>query len=301
MGMEINTIESHLTFVNGWLTGGTDPGDGSVECGDGTGCPLKVKITELSEMFFGVQDARFDAGLAHSVTFPWATGEFYFTANDPEVSYFSQLDFDVGLGTEHSIIIQRSRVDLDSVNLTEEFQIWDEDTLTPSFPMSGGSWTFENGFTHYAQLVAVNSLSSVPGYYTPYGYLVGLTNVYPAIIELGFTGRVGVVNTPADGNFDPFHPGNELWVEMRFMSYYHDGIAVDVQAYSSEVESGGALISGIELSFVMACGTPTCKLYGASGYPHGGSGYKLRATKWWPYAKGSPSTPFWDNNTGQQL
>jgi hypothetical protein len=58
-------------FVRGWLTGGTDPGDGSVECGDGmlypmevTGATVQEKLRKIAEIWYRVDDAEFTQGVA---------------------------------------------------------------------------------------------------------------------------------------------------------------------------------------------------------------------------------------------
>jgi len=64
---DASAFEPRLRFVKGWVTGGTDPEDGSVECGDGTRFPLEVTVEQMMEIHFRVKDAKFTAG-AMSVT-----------------------------------------------------------------------------------------------------------------------------------------------------------------------------------------------------------------------------------------
>lgn len=69
MAEAVFTREKRFQFVKGWLTGGTDPGDGSVECGDGTRFAMRVvapigktKQGILAEIFYRVKTASWTGG-----------------------------------------------------------------------------------------------------------------------------------------------------------------------------------------------------------------------------------------------
>ena len=64
MSAGIYTNDLRFAFVNGWLTGGTDPADGSVECGPGTAFPMEVTLDQVAEIFYRVKDAWFTGGSA---------------------------------------------------------------------------------------------------------------------------------------------------------------------------------------------------------------------------------------------
>jgi len=61
-GIFSTPIEPRIGFAKGWLTGGTDPADGSVECGDGTEYPLAVTADQLCEIMYRVRDVKITSG-----------------------------------------------------------------------------------------------------------------------------------------------------------------------------------------------------------------------------------------------
>jgi hypothetical protein len=74
------------------VTGGTDPADGSVECGDGTDYPMLVTLDQLAEIMYRVRKAKITTG--------------GFTANGL-LQYYRPLSFDVPEFThEHTVTAQ---------------------------------------------------------------------------------------------------------------------------------------------------------------------------------------------------
>ena len=71
MSNGVFTRDKRFKWVKGWLTGGTDPADGSVECGDGTAFPMLVTPDQLAEIMYRVRDTS-------------VTGEVVFTTRFPE-------------------------------------------------------------------------------------------------------------------------------------------------------------------------------------------------------------------------
>jgi len=59
---QVSLCEPRVKFVKGWLTGGTDPADGSVECGDGTAYPIEVTPNQLQKIFYRVRDSEWTGG-----------------------------------------------------------------------------------------------------------------------------------------------------------------------------------------------------------------------------------------------
>jgi hypothetical protein len=51
----VSYVEPSVGYKRGWLTGGTDPGDGSVECGDGTEYPIAITKDQLAEIYYRVR------------------------------------------------------------------------------------------------------------------------------------------------------------------------------------------------------------------------------------------------------
>ena len=77
----VSITDPRVKFIKGWETGGTDPEDGSVECGDGTAYPLEVTVEQLEAIFHGVKDSKVtDGAFTHDASF-----------GDPLVPYFQTL------------------------------------------------------------------------------------------------------------------------------------------------------------------------------------------------------------------
>lgn len=60
----VSITEPRVKFIKGWITGGTEPGDGSVECGDGTEYPMLVTPAQLFEIMYRVRDSKWTSGTA---------------------------------------------------------------------------------------------------------------------------------------------------------------------------------------------------------------------------------------------
>ena len=60
MAKGVYTRIKRFTFVKGWLTGGTDPADGSVECGDGTPYPMLVTLDQVAEIFYRCRNTKIE-------------------------------------------------------------------------------------------------------------------------------------------------------------------------------------------------------------------------------------------------
>jgi hypothetical protein len=74
MGNRVTTPNLRFEFVNGWLTGGTDPADGSVECGEFTDFPIEVtgstvreKFDKIAEIYYRVKYAQFTSNELMSI------------------------------------------------------------------------------------------------------------------------------------------------------------------------------------------------------------------------------------------
>ena len=76
--------EPRVKFRKGWLTGGTDPADGSVECGDGTLYPMQATLEQVYEIFYRARDGWMTAG-----TFDMSTiGAAFDPPEDPPLGTF---------------------------------------------------------------------------------------------------------------------------------------------------------------------------------------------------------------------
>jgi len=56
-GQGVYTPDLRVQFVKGWLTGSTDPEDGSFECGDGKYFCAEATLPEIAELFYRVKTA----------------------------------------------------------------------------------------------------------------------------------------------------------------------------------------------------------------------------------------------------
>lgn len=73
LGGGASITEPRVKFVKGWLTGGVDPADGSVECGDGTAYPMLVTRQQLEAIYYRVREAQVTSGSYSSVV-PYDNG-----------------------------------------------------------------------------------------------------------------------------------------------------------------------------------------------------------------------------------
>jgi hypothetical protein len=80
MPQAVHTRNKRFEWVKGWLTGGADPEDGSVECGEGTAFPMEVTLDQLAEIMYRVRDAQWVSGTATRI-------KQYL--DDPEISTFT--------------------------------------------------------------------------------------------------------------------------------------------------------------------------------------------------------------------
>jgi hypothetical protein len=293
MPYAVSTPSLRFSFVKGWLTGGTDPADGSVECGEGTAYPLKVTRDQLAELFYRVRDARFSGSVSANYGFTTITLIADATTAPPS---------DFHSGTISDVICQRSYVTDDPpVNVDDERKIWTADLVEPAPPAETISVRPQvhgivTGLTHYLESFAVPSSD-----YHVRGETEGAEEFpWLAVIELAFGGQVAWVDVNESSN--PFDPANELWVGMGFACYTYDGSQAIVDAYTLREFSSNEGESG-ELTIALQTGNVTCQLY-CSNFAFLSSAYSdltLTPKGWFPYAKGVPASPVWDSANGVRL
>jgi hypothetical protein len=289
MSQGVFTRLKRVEFVKGWLTGGTDPADGSVECGDRTAYPLKVTPDQLAEILYRVKDAKLSGALTRNYFF--ASVSIEVTTDNMPADYYS--------GTSSDVIVQRSYADMGvpPTNLEGERSIWVADKRLPEPPYSDTilpillTHGLATGFTQYAESFTIPT----SGYY-PYGTDTGYQ--YPAAIEIAFGNHVAWVDNTGSGN--PFDSGNELWMEFGLTAFTINGI-VAIYVYTIPLgidpQEGDAGVLTIELS---GGASITCQLTGDLAVPQPStSSLTLTATEWWPYAKAGG--PVWDVATGAKL
>jgi hypothetical protein len=298
MGQEINTIESRIKFVKGWLTGDT-PITGAVECGDGTLFPLEVTVDQLAEIFYRVRDAALTSTLYTSGVALQVGGtppeklvkvefdsdyEHYLTRGyykaDPVVAWMDPY-YDVAYSTLLLFGDYRDAI--------KEPSIWTyfDATIQTGFSlsMSGGS--------------AAPFTSGPPSIYCVYYQYDDVVTYY----ELGntsfiFSGQVAWVDDANSGS--PFSPGNRLFIGIEIVASVGSTL-FGVSSPNADADGfPGVLATDSFFIFEMASGTPSVRIYNYTPETTSGD-LTLTATAWWPYAKGSPPTPQWDKDTGLPL
>jgi len=301
------TPEYRAQFVTGWLTGGTDPADGSVECGDGTEFPLLVTLDQLAEILYRVRDAWFTAGeLTYTLAgFPISIS----TADPPTVGsvrvvselvmgdetvnargYFAE---DTAVAAPWSGYFQTVYTpaflvpDIRDVDDNER-AIWiPSSELTwgyTGFPYTAGSIIWGTAFAHYLYSFGDTSSS------TEYRIVSPGSAVNPSLY----------LSTPLQvawfGGVSPFDPASTLYLEMGFGLY----AAADLMVSSlySAYPSGNLVIelSADTVQFPLYLSSLANTLSASVSYD-----FTISAKEWWPYAKGDPDTPVWDSLTGAKL
>lgn len=126
---------------------------------------------------------------------------------------------------------------------------------------------------------------------------------------LNFTGQVAWVDVSGSGN--PADPANRIFIGMTF-AQGGDPVVVSTRAtelpavYPAEASPSltGSLFE-LELSegVVVSCPLYWYPVFAAAGGQvlYSATNYRIKATEWWPYAKGSPATPVWDSSDGTKL
>jgi len=292
MGYGVFTAETRFTWVKGWLTGGVDPADGSVEVGAGTAFPLKLTIPQVEELYFRVRDARASGTITAVYSFA-PTNPYNLSVSD------GAMPVDFYSGTTSDVVTERSYADTAGPpqNVTDERVMWTGPLSTPTAPTPPASsplvHSLVTGLTHYTE-----SFVFPLSIYYPYGWetLAGIVNPVPvpASLEFAFGNRVAVTG---DGN--PLDPANEIWAEFSFLGYSINGM-VFVYAYTlatgapDEGETGNLTVS-------LPSGNITCQLY-ASNYSFldsATSTMTITATEFWPYNRLDEPRSIWDAATGE--
>ena len=303
------TLMKRVTFVKGWLTGGTDPADGSVECGVGTAFPMAVTLDQIAEIFYRAKDAWFTSGSLIDIDSGGVgTESLTFTGTDPsgvlvtdDTDYKSQRGYytvdtvpaahDGYFGTAYTV----SGTDVREV-ATNERCMW----IPPSDVAFSGD-ALGSGFSGYSGPeigCAFSTYMIIDTSTEPTGYALTFepwpdVATYPVFtgitkeLWLIFSGEIAWV-----GGEGPFDPAAALYLGVYFEV---NGSGSD---FSTLVGSGYLLDESLALE--LSSGTVTCPLYGNEG---SGSGTDFTCTvkEWWPYAKDSPAVPVWDADTGLKL
>ena len=77
-GVAVSATDTLVLYRKGWLTGGTDPADGSVEVGDGTDYPLEVSIEQMEAINYRIKQVGCASCFAVTLGGGSFTREWYF-------------------------------------------------------------------------------------------------------------------------------------------------------------------------------------------------------------------------------
>lgn len=305
------TPEYRAQFVTGWLTGGTDPADGSVECGDGTEFPLLVTLGQLAEILYRVRDAWFTAGelvydpapfvsISISTADPPTVGSIRVVSElimgDETVNARGYFAEDTAVAAPWSGYFQAAYTpaylvpDIRDVGDNERALWIPPSELTwgsPSFPIvvGTGDITWGTAFAHYLYSYGDTSTSTEYRIVSP-GSVVNPSLYLSSPLEVAWFGGVS-----------PFDPASSLYLKMKF-EIFTQASDLMVSSLYSGYPSGNLILE-------LAADTVQFPLY-LSTYANTLSAvvvtdFTISAKEWWPYAKGDPDIPVWDSLTGAKL
>jgi hypothetical protein len=321
MAEHVTTFSPRITFVKGWVTGGTDPADGSVECGEGTDYPMLVTIDQLAEIMYRVRDAWFTSG---SAVYSYVDGEGLVTAtattavqgtpiaqlvnsintqDNPfgttysyarayNVSDTVSTQFDSYFGEEYTLYSYYTFRDC-----TSEIGIWylDYGTLGGNIGLNYPSYLdlgFRCGFSHAVGcFTSYFGLDPAPsGFYkitTNTDYSYGGSSLSASNLWVIFTGEVAYVGD------SPTSPTAQLYVGLKMgidAGFYGINTSISYFSGTPSYDTGGKFVLGL------AGGeTVSCKLYSPDTYDSV-SDFVLQAQEWWPYQDDNGNV--WSPTTG---
>ena len=301
MSVGVFTRMKRVKFVSGWETGGTDPEDGSLECGHRTAFPIEITLAQLEELVYRVKDAIYTAG------------ELEFTANGGTVQYIPPSSYHTErTGIDGGCFTTRgySYAGTDEYNGSEytvgsdtysdigdnERGMWRTIWNTPRTISSSHSLT--DAFTFY---------SNTPSGSSDFGWQEsgGLYGLFAESIR-GI--RVAVVkSSPSDGFFATT---NKFFLEFEFhwFDYAEVGPVFGGGTNSQNPVNGiGDWGSTAEVlcNYVirLASGDISCPIYINDAFDEitspGGSDIIHEGVEWWPYAKAGGAV--WNTGTGAKI
>ncbi len=304
------THEYRTQFVTGWLTGGTDPADGSVECGDGTEFPLLVTLDQLAEILYRVRDAWFTAGELVYDPAPFVSVSIS-TADPPTVGSVRVVS-ELVMGDE---TVNARGYFAEDTAIAVQWDNYFQAAYTPSYlvpdirdvgdneraiwiPPSELTW----GSASFPLIVGTGSISWGTAFaHHLYSYGDTSSSTQYRIVSLGSAVNPSLyLSSPLEvawfGGVSPFDPASTLYLRMKFEIF----AAADMMVSSiySGYPSGNLVIelSTDAVQFPLYLSSLANTLSASVAYD-----FVITAKEWWPYAKGIPDTPVWDSLTGAKL
>jgi hypothetical protein len=326
MSQGVFTDDLRIQWVKGWLTGGTDPEDGSVECGDYTAFPLEVTGINVSEKLDKIAEIFYRASIAQ------------ITENNLQLST-SQIGFGVTAGAISPRVMYSAGEGLsDNYLMSGYYSLDDEDTAqeiyAAALPYFGAQYTeeyesgigspttgnfrdlaenergiwlpFVTGSTPIWNQTGTNCTTafdwyshSAAGTFTqpsiPIPWVTD-DSLLPDVIYESFTfsvatsGKIGVIYGGAAGAL--FHPDNRFFIGLQIDSNI-SGFSYNIR---SEKPSGYDETDAI-YTMRLSSGNLSCPL--ATNATDTLTGEIVHeVVEWFPYAKDSPATPVWNTATG---
>lgn len=318
MGVGVFTKRTRVHLVRGWLTGGVDPADGSVECGDGTLYPIELaNLDQAAKVWLRAKDAHLLSGdylLVDTGTFP----EIYrgvkapYAASSERACDDSSSLFIRGYATKSGVGLSAHDVnylgDEYSVNGVDYRDIADNERgmwmrAHPDNPWNSGDGDLlgvRNAFT-------INQ-STGSGWTGPYHfafYNESATLSPPTPPDTYYDLLTATTGAPADVIWYPY----VAVVDDGGTKRYFMGFQFTAYPVSSNKNWGDFAATGTELSIKYKIELTSgewleCPLYSDPGPDEvelSSSDFIHSVVEWWPYAKGSPATPVWNSLTGAKL
>lgn len=333
----VSKVEPRVKFIKGWLTGGTDPADGSVECGEGTAYPMLVTPAQLFEIYCRVKDAEFTAGeltltdvippdyaslLVSSAPRPTKLAQFDAAPNpDLKLSirgYCAVTDDAAPSTPLPNVPLNRFGAAYYATQFWGDFAVRDIggkesamwDTWNPAYQASIGEYfEFEDLWatgivnpikafrTGFTQFFADQSTDALT---TAYGLFEDFNGAStPTETGVHFGNNVAFIDNAGDGN--PFNPSNEMWANFEFL---HFGSFDACTNKLGGTLTGTVIGTGIRFVVVLSDGSEvSCPIYYGDGRlpvvgpTVTGTDFRLEAVEWWPY-KTKAGLPAWDSTTG---
>jgi hypothetical protein len=302
----VSLVEPRVKFVKGWLTGGTDPEDGSVECGDGTNFCLEVTLDQLAEIAYRVRDGWFTAGSATFGGITVAIGgsapmSRFASSEDPATIFgrgYTFIPNELGVVSYHP----------NDNHLTTAYNPFDgtpdpdghrdlKDTSEAALWMSYDAGT---GFQLlWANTTALNismdcgSFNGDPAT-APHGCFPLSPDPDDGSCSLGFAVSPRCAYVGAD---DPHDPDVRLFLFCVFGFYaISEEGSIDVAHFP---QNEFDVLLDFDLVIELADSTLHVPLYGEADTGTNAD-FVWTATKWWPY-KTKAGDPAWDEDTGQVI
>jgi len=340
MSQGVYTRMKRFEFVKGWVTGGTDPADGSVECGDGTHFPLEATLDQIAEIYHRARDSY----LTGSIT------TTYTSSSAPELLAITTTGF---TGTPSTDLVESGVTSEGETTLSQRAYSTGSTGDVAGFAQYFGSAYNVNGQDFYDanSELAIHSLPfnrfnpgtgltqdflttfpedavrfhpiTMPSFYSAYHEIYRNDGaaapesgiyIYEAYARFNYSpisiGGVQIAWIDDNESGNPLDPLNRKFINFSFafrQNFIYGGAEPSYSTFQGYDTSYDTSPTSVNFNIELSTSTLSCPLYaGNRGYPafdgitHSG-GINLVVTKWWPYAKDSPAVPVWDADTGLKL